>query len=742
MFYVNAAHGLSNSFIGSVATPEEFKTGAGWVEVEWDMANLAVGGTDWTDGTTTTIELEITNAGVASVVQVDWVAIGKRGAPASSEAVNAAVTTEATARANADTALASRATALESRMPSGTGQLATAAALTAVDTKVTNIDGRVTSESTRLDQVQAAVGSAAAVLQALNPLGGESEWSAVSGPASATFVTAAESDARGGAVLTVGNATTNGERWLRHVATIPMDENKLYKLSARFRRTAGDGGIYLGIAGLNAAKTLYVNTSNVETSAISSQHYATNNAKPALGTWQVVEYYFKGRAAGAATGSGTKASPRVFANKVAHLALMIVGNYQGQVGFFDLDYITLEDVTADEQALAAIATEASTRATTDGYLGAQYSVRMQLSQGGQQVVGGFGISGTTSGTAGPQIDFGVMANSFWIAAPSGSPGGVSNVKPFSVQTTSQTVNGQVIPAGVYMDAVYINNVTALWARFGNLVADTIQATSISVTKLTGGNLSVGAWINSSNYVSGSTGWSINSNGQAEFSGVTVRGTIYSSAGTIGGITINGNGLNVGGFWGYVWPPAGQSGLHIGPNGILLGNANNGRYVEIQASGNIYAPGLRIENGNATFSGNLSGASGSFSGILTAQRVISMENLDYNIATVAVGVTAGDQVSPINGEILGVTAPAADWSATYIVSFHAAVGAGSRGVLQIQVDGFTQFEFSLSEGGMKSFGFTFSGNGLARYVRLYVAGNNTAPVSSVSARSISVIVSKR
>ncbi|KGG90514.1 hypothetical protein P368_15810 [Comamonas thiooxydans] len=686
---------------------------AGWVE--WDRAQVELGTTvtAWRDN------------GVADL-----------------NTVNAAVNTLATASANADAALASRATALESRMPTGTGQLATAAALTAVDTKVTNIDGRVTSESSRLDQVQAAVGSAAAVLQALNPLGGESEWSAVGGAAAATFVTAAEPDARGGAVLTVGNATVSGERWLRHVATIPMDENKLYKLSARFRRTAGDGGIYLGIAGQNATKSLYVNTSNVETSAISAAHYATSNAKPALGTWQVVEYYFKGRAAGAATGSGTKASPRVFANKVAHLALMIVGNYQGQVGFFDLDYITLEDVTADEQALAAIATEATTRATTDGYLGAQYSVRMQLSQGGQQVVGGFGISGTTSGTAGPQIDFGVMANSFWIAAPSGSPGGVSNVKPFVVQTTAQTVNGVSVPAGVYMDAVYINNVTALWARFGNLVADSIQATSISVTKLTGGNLSVGSWINSSNYVAGSTGWSINSNGQAEFSGVTVRGTIYSSAGTIGGITINGNGLNVGGFWGYVWPPAGQSGLHIGPYGILLGNANNGRYVEIQSSGNIYAPGLRIENGNATFSGNLSGASGTFSGTLTAQRVISMENLDYNIATVAVGVTAGDQVSPINGEILGVTAPAADWSATYIVSFHAAVGAGSRGVLQIQVDGFTQFEFSLSEGGMKSFSFTFSGNGLTRRVRLYVAGNNTAPMSSVSARSISVIVSKR
>lgn len=689
---------------------------AGWVE--WDRAQVELGATvtAWRDN------------GVAGL-----------------SAVNAAVNTLATASANADAALASRATQLESRMPTGTGQLATAAALTAVDTRVTNIDGRVTSESTRLDQVQAAVGSAAACLQALNPLGGESEWSAVGGAAAATFVTAAEPDARGGAVLTVGNATVSGERWLRHVTTIPMDENKLYKLSARFRRTAGDGGIYLGIAGLNAAKSLYVTTNNTESSSISSAHYATNNVKPALGTWQVVEYYFKGRAAGAATGSGTKAAPRVFANKVAHLALMIVGNYQGQVGFFDLDYITLEDVTAAEQASAAIATEATTRATTDGYLGAQYSVRMQLSQGGQQVVGGFGISGTTSGTAGPQIDFGVMANSFWIAAPSGSPGGVSNVKPFVVQTTAQTVNGVTVPAGVYMDAVYINNVTALWARFGNLVADTIQATSISVTKLTGGNLAVGSWINSSNYVTGSTGWSINANGKAEFSDVIVRGTIYSSAGTIGGITINGNGLNAGGFWGYQWPPAGQSGFHIGPNGILLGNANNGRYVEIQSSGNIYAPGLRIENGNATFSGNLSGASGSFSGILTAQKVVTTDNLKTNAATIALGTTSTALIPNIGTatEILGLWVPDADGEAMYMVNWVVLAEATSgSGRIDLQVDGVTQISidpYRPSAGYVTcSFINMFVGNGQWRYVRLVGVG----PGLIVKERTISVLISKR
>lgn len=153
---------------------------------------------------------------------------------------------------------------------------------------------------------------------------------------------------------------------VRHLPTIPFDENKLYRLTARFRRTAGDGGVYLGIAALNATKALYVSTNNVESSAISAAHYAASNAKPALGAWQTVEYYFKGRATGAATGSGTKASPRTLANKTAHLSLMFLGNYQGQIGTCDLDYIVLEDVTADEQALAAIATEATARATTDG----------------------------------------------------------------------------------------------------------------------------------------------------------------------------------------------------------------------------------------------------------------------------------------------------------------------------------------------------------------------------------------
>ncbi len=274
-------------------------------------------------------------------------------------------------------------------------------------------------------------------------------------------------------------------------------------------------------------------------------------------------------------------------------------------------------------AVAAVQTEQSVRANETGHLGALYTVRMQLSQGGQKVVGGFGLSGTSSGTAGATIDFGVLANSFWVAAPNGS--GVANVKPFSVQTTAQTVNGVVVPAGVYMDAAYINNVTALWGRFGTLVADKIQATAISAGQLTAGNGVIGGSLKSSNYVSGSSGWTLRPDGVAEFSGVIVRGTVYATSGTVGGWSIGSNYLRSSNY------QAGVRGVHFGSDGsVEIRSTDGSRAFNLQATGSqpvLSVPGLSIlGNGSATFSGNLSGASGSFSGTLTASNIINTSHL--------------------------------------------------------------------------------------------------------------------
>ncbi|MDH1765222.1 host specificity factor TipJ family phage tail protein [Comamonas aquatica] len=297
--------------------------------------------------------------------------------------------------------------------------------------------------------------------------------------------------------------------------------------------------------------------------------------------------------------------------------------------------------TTANNAVAAIQTEQSVRASETGHLGAQYTVRMQLGQGGQQVVGGFGLSGTSSGTAGARIDFGVLANSFWVAAPNGSS--VANVKPFSVQTTAQTVNGVVVPAGVYMDAAYINNATVLWGRFGTLVADSIQATAISASQLTAGNGVIGGTLRSSNYVAGSSGWTLRPDGVAEFSGVTVRGTVYATAGTVGGWSIGSNYLRSSNY------ASGVRGVSFGSDGTVeIRSADGARVLNMQATGSqpvLAVPGLSIlGNGSATFSGNLSAASGSFSGTLTADNIVNTSHMVDGAASAGVSVYLAGEVT--------------------------------------------------------------------------------------------------
>ena len=57
----------------------------------------------------------------------------------------------------------------------------------------------------------------------------------------------------------------------------------------------------------------------------------------------------------------------------------------------------------------------------------------------------------------------------------------------------------------------------------------------------------------------------------------------------------------GAYNGYAWPANGAGGgSYIGPEGLLLGNPNEGnKYFQVESSGNIYAPGLKLVNGQLT-----------------------------------------------------------------------------------------------------------------------------------------------
>lgn len=300
-------------------------------------------------------------------------------------------------------------------------------------------------------------------------------------------------------------------------------------------------------------------------------------------------------------------------------------------------------------AEVAISTETSVRAAETGYIAGTYSVRTSVTQDGKTIAGGFGLTGTSGGTAGPTIDFGVLANKFWIGAPTGSGSGISSVMPFMVQTTDTTEGGVFVPKGVYMDAAYIINLTAKYAVIQSLVADDISAANLSASQLTVGDGTIGGQLKSSNYSAGSAGWILQPNGSLELNQLVARGTIYASAGSIGGITIGLHDLRS---TNYV---PGSTGFRINDDGSL--EANN-----IYARGNIQATSLNAATGTfagslsaatGTFAGSLSAASGTFSGTLTATAINAVQTI--NMAGGSVTNTIATSVAgTLKNTVSGVT----------------------------------------------------------------------------------------
>lgn len=169
--------------------------------------------------------------------------------------------------------------------------------------------------------------------------------------------------------------------------------------------------------------------------------------------------------------------------------------------------------------------------------------------------------------------------------------------------------------------------------------------NLSAAKLTAGDGTIGGLLKSSNFVTGSAGWQFKPDGTAELSGATFRGTIYATAGQIGGVTLNANGLSAGGvnitanalnsgaFVGYAWPASG-TGFHLGPNGLLLGNANAGKYLQVAADGNIYAPNFSIVDGAITTPGFTVAANGAFTLGAGTVKSVNIENLTIGTEKVA------------------------------------------------------------------------------------------------------------
>lgn len=141
-------------------------------------------------------------------------------------------------------------------------------------------------------------------------------------------------------------------------------------------------------------------------------------------------------------------------------------------------------VTSNNTTLtAAIQTEATTRADETGDLFAQYTVKLDVNG----YVSGFGLASTaTDGT--PTSEFIVRADSFAIGEPTTGTPSEDPSYPFIVRTTQTTLNGETVPAGVYMKDAFIQNGTITNAKIGDAAIDNAKIANVDAGKITTGYL--------------------------------------------------------------------------------------------------------------------------------------------------------------------------------------------------------------------------------------------------------------
>lgn len=247
---------------------------------------------------------------------------------------------------NQNSATANRVTSLESRMTTTEGNLAKkadASALQTLDTKVTNVDGKVTSNTNAITALSSTLSNATSSIS-MNAGNALADWTFFNTLGEYSIV--AQADGQAGRVIQLGNNAGNDIVWMHPNNFIPFDATKTYRLRARYRRRAGAGTIYLGVSQKTPDKAQYVTTANALSNDMGSSNYVVNAHAPAIDEWQEMVAYIKGRSAGAASGSGSKTSPRTVSQQAGFITPMFIANYSNQTGIVELDYLILEDAEA------------------------------------------------------------------------------------------------------------------------------------------------------------------------------------------------------------------------------------------------------------------------------------------------------------------------------------------------------------------------------------------------------------
>lgn len=279
------------------------------------------------------------------------------------------LTNTVTQQGNTLTSHTNSITSLNNSITNINGVLNTKANTSAVsdlDSRVTDAEGKITANTSSITSLTANLKSTSngITMSASIDVDPDSEW--IYWTKNGEVARADDTSALGGKVYRFGNNAGNDHVNARSKAKLPFDQNKTYRIRARYRRVSGTGTIYCAVFGIAKDGVSHVNSSNTVTTDAGSSNYFVSNQAPALNAWQEVTVYVKGRAAGAAAGGWTLDNPRQLPNATAFLSVQFLANYSNAAGEVDLDYLIIEDADAiaANDATAKALSSLDTRVTT------------------------------------------------------------------------------------------------------------------------------------------------------------------------------------------------------------------------------------------------------------------------------------------------------------------------------------------------------------------------------------------
>ncbi|MFA5663446.1 hypothetical protein, partial [Castellaniella sp.] len=160
-----------------------------------------------------------------------------------------------------------------------------------------------------------------------------------------------------------------------------------------------------------------------------------------------------------------------------------------------------------------------------------------------------------------------------------------------------TINGVSVQPGIYIRDLFVANGSISRLKIGLAAIDDARIANMSVDKLLAGSLQADQYIQSTSYVAGTSGFRLSANGNAELNNAVLRGTIYATAGLIGGNTITSTEVKSPTF------SEGSAGWRLKSSGDV--EFNNGTFRGA------------LDAATGSFKGSLDAATGSFKGALDA-----------------------------------------------------------------------------------------------------------------------------